>query len=495
MAVCMLALLLAPPQSMAGTPTDSTVGFYHGAPNRAGHYVVPGLTWQSVAGAHRDQAFDGRVNGHIYAQPLYWRPSGEEHGLVIAATENNNVVALDAASGVLRWQAHLGRSVSASMLPCGNIDPLGITGTPVINQAQGAIYLDAMVDNRGAPRHLVYGLRLTDGAVLPGFPIDVAAQLAARGVRFDPATQNQRGALALMEDRVLIPFGGHYGDCGDYHGTVVAIATDKPRLTAVWTTRAPKGGIWAPAGLSAADGSLFFATGNTKGVHDWQDGEGAFRVDIDLAHSTSPQDVFVPPNWKELDQDDLDLGGVTPLPLTLPGNTMKLLMALGKDGNAYLLDRTHLGGIGGALAVYRAAEGIIITAAAAYPVGGEVQVIYQANRVVCPDGRSVSGLGSLTVTAQSGKHLRSAWCARLDGGGAPIVTTSDGSSDPIVWVVGAQGDDRLHGYRGDTGQEIYSGSGSDDRLKGLRHLATILAAAGRFYVAGDGRIYAFTLPH
>jgi hypothetical protein len=223
--------------------------------------------------------------------------------------------------------------------------------------------------------------------------------------------------------------------------------------------------------------------------------EGVFRVDIDLAHSTSPQDVFVPPNWKQLDQDDLDLGGVTPLPLSLPGHAVKLLLALGKDGNAYLLSRAHLGGIGGALAVYRAAEGVIITAPAAYPVLDEVQVVYQANRVVCPDGRSVSGIGSLTVTAQSGRHLRSAWCARLDGRGAPIVTTSDGSSEPIVWVVGAEGDDPLHGYRGDTGQEIYSGSGSDDRLQGLRHLATILAAAGRFYVAGDGRIYAFTLPH
>jgi hypothetical protein len=31
-------------------------------------------------------------------------------------------------------------------------------------------------------------------------------------------------------------------------------------------------------------------------------------------------------------------------------------------------------------------------------------------------------------------------------------------------------------------------------MMGLRHFATILTAAGRFYVAGDGRIFAFDLP-
>ena len=33
-------------------------------------------------------------------------------------------------------------------------------------------------------------LRLPDGGVLPGFPIDVATELAAHGIRFDPAAQD-----------------------------------------------------------------------------------------------------------------------------------------------------------------------------------------------------------------------------------------------------------------------------------------------------------------
>jgi hypothetical protein len=70
-----------------------------------------------------------------------------------------------------------------------------------------------------------------------------------------------------------------------------------------------------------------------------------------------------------------------------------------------------------------------------------------------------------------------------------IVTTSDDTADPIVWVVGAEGDNQLHGFRGDNGQAVFT----SDPLDGLRHYVTILAAAGRLYVAGDGRVFAFGL--
>ncbi len=54
-------------------------------------------------------------------------------------------------------------------------------------------------------------------------------------------------------------------------------------------------------------------------------------------------------------------------------------------------------------------------------------------------------------------------------------------------MVGAEGDERLHAFRGDTGAPLFT----SERLKGLRHFATILAAGGRLFVAGDGRVYAF----
>jgi hypothetical protein len=87
--------------------------------------------------------------------------------------------------------------------------------------------------------------------------------------------------------------------------------------------------------------------------------------------------------------------------------------------------------------------------------------------------------------------IRTEWCSGVDGAGAPIVTTSDDTADPIVSIVGAEGDERLHGFRGDNGQELVTG----ELLPGQRHFVTVLAAAGRLYVAGDGRIFAFGLAH
>jgi hypothetical protein len=66
------------------------------------------------------------------------------------------------------------------------------------------------------------------------------------------------------------------------------------------------------------------------------------------------------------------------------------------------------------------------------------------------------------------------------------VTTTDGHSNPIVWIVGAEGDNRLHGFRGDTGEPIFT-----EAMSGLRHFQTLIASQDRLYVGADGRVYAF----
>ncbi|MGH7156358.1 MAG: hypothetical protein ACREF3_20750, partial [Acetobacteraceae bacterium] len=448
----------------------------------------PGLTWQSVSGVHRDTGFDGRIEGHVYAQPLYWHPSAAGTGLIIVATESDVVWALDAASGRVVWHTTLGRPVPRSALPCGNINPLGITGTPVIEPQTGALYLDAMVDQDGTPQHLIFGLRLADGSVLPGWPINVQQALHRFGIPFRAAQQNQRSALALLDGRIFVAFSGQFGDCGGYHGIVLGVGITPPQPAAAWATRGVKGGIWPPGGIVVADGSLFFTTGNTAHATTWADGEGVFRLGADLARTNNPRDFFAPANWKTLDDDDLDLSGVNPMAIDVPGprGPAGRIVALGKDGKAYLLDRDDLGGIGGQIAVRQVAAIPIITAPAVVETPGRVTLVYPAPDAICPDGRRQTGLTALTVTATT---LSPAWCAPLDGRGAPIVTTADGSGDPIVWVAGAEGDDRLHAFRGDTGQPLFTGA---EAITGLRRFVTILVADHRLYIAGDGRISAFT---
>jgi hypothetical protein len=472
----------------AAAPTLA-VATYHGDAARSGNFVVPDLNWARARALRLDPAFAPRISGHVYAQPLYWRPPGSASGVVFVVTESDTAYAIDAATGNTLWQRSVGTPVPLAALPCGNIDPLGITGTPVIDPATQAIYFDAVSGDGSRMRHLIYALSLRDGATLPGWPVDVAAALAAKGEHFIARVQNQRGALAILDGRVYAAYGGHLGDCGDYRGWVVGVDLGNPRDVVGWHTRARGGGIWGQGGVVSDGRSLFVATGNTFGARRWSGGDAVIRLapDLrpDLGRGERPQDFFTPADWRALDARDLDLGGSNPLLLNLPSGARQqaLVLALGKDRRAYLLDRDDLGGIGGSLAAETVASERIITAPATYPVAGGAVVALQAPGLRCPD----DDLTVLRITAGRPPAIAPAWCGAMSGMGAPIVTTIDGSAQPIVWILGAEGDGRLHGYRGDTGAPLYE----SPPLYGLRHFQTLIAVPGRLYAAADDRLYAF----
>jgi hypothetical protein len=167
------------------------------------------------------------------------------------------------------------------------------------------------------------------------------------------------------------------------------------------------------------------------------------------------------------------------------------VLALGKDSKAYLLNRDNLGGMGGSLLAETVTEGPIRTAPATWRSGDAALVAFQGAGASCPRGSNGSGLTVLRITSGARPGIGTAWCASVDGRGAPIVTTTDGTTDPIVWITGAEGDNQLHGFRGDTGQVAFDGGGADGKMPGLQHFGTILATAGRLYVAGSDRVYAF----
>lgn len=181
------ALAISPIPAIA---EENSVLTYHGDNSRSGNFVVPALSWEKARSVHLNRMFDARVAGPLYAQPLYWRPSGSNTGMLFAATEDDVVQAFDATTSKELWRRAVGRPVRRSSLPCGNINPLGITGTPVIDPATQAIYFDAAVERPNGPRHEVFGLSLKDGSVLPGWPVDVAETLQRAGRHFDPRIQN-----------------------------------------------------------------------------------------------------------------------------------------------------------------------------------------------------------------------------------------------------------------------------------------------------------------
>lgn len=462
---------------------------YHGDAGRSGNFVVPALTDGKARTLHLDPAFDARVAGHLYAQPLYWRVPGANAAMLLTASENNVVQAFDAATGKELWRRSVGRPVPRSALPCGNINPLGVTGTPAIDPDTQAIYFDAAVDETGGPRHKLFALSLKDGSVLPGWPVDVASALQKAGKRFDPRTQNQRTALTVLDGMVYAGYSGHFGDCGDYRGWIVGFSLHDPGKIVSFETRARGGGIWAPGGFPVVGHDIFFATGNTFGARTWSDGEAVFRVGPDLRHSDNRRDYFAPSDWKSLDGSDGDLGGSNPIPVNVSrsGGSQALMIALGKDGKAYLLDRNNLGGIGGQLTAATVSEDAIRTSPAAYPLGDDAMVAFEGRGARCPRSTRGEGLTVLKIHGGSPPAMTTAWCAAVKGRGSAMVTTTDGRANPIVWMLGAEGDDRLHVFRGDNGAPIAASS----PMRGLRHFQTLIATHDRLYVGADDRIYAF----
>src|SRR4029450_1698454 len=87
-----------------------------------------------------------------------------------------------------------------------------------------------------------------------------------------------------------------------------------------------------------------------------------------------------------------------------------------------------------------------------------------------------------------------AWNVSQSGQGSPWVTTTDGTNNAIVWVVGAQGDQKLHGYDGDTGAVIFAGGGGNELMTGTRKWNSGVVARGSIYIANDNKVYKFNVP-
>jgi outer membrane protein assembly factor BamB len=463
---------------------------HHNHDSRDGLYVDPAFTQSAAANLTRDLAFDGTIVGNVYAQPLYVENGPGGRAMVIAVTESNNVYALDAAEGSVIWQRNVGVAVDRDFLPCGNIDPLGITGTPIIDLGSRSLFLDAMTtpDGGTTKKHLIFSLNVDTGDINPGWPVDVDATAVFQGTHFTSTVQNERAALGLVGSILYVPYGGHAGDCGTYRGWVVGVPINNPATVTAWATSAIGGGIWGVGGVASDGTNPFIASGNTFNTGGtWSGGEAVIRFQPGPIFSGSPSDYWVPTNWFQLDGGDVDLGGSGPLLVDVPGATpSNLVVQLGKDGNAYLLNRSNLGGIAAPVASSQVSGNSIIQAAATYRTNQGTYVAFRA---------SGSTLATFRITATNPPTITNGWSVSRNGCGSPFVTSTDGTNNMIVWVVGASGDQRLHGYDGDTGTVVYAGGGPNELMAGTHSYNTTgIAARGRIYISTDNKLYAFAVP-
>jgi Fibronectin type III domain/PQQ enzyme repeat len=485
--ICILSLVGAGLWSAVSVNAQVNIIQEHNHLSRDGLYIDSAFTRSAAATVRRNLNFNGTISGNVYAQPLYIEGGPSGRARVIVVTESNNIYALDAITGTVIWQRNVGPPVTSG-LPCGNISPLGITGTPVVHLASRSLFFDAMI-NGVIKKHFIFKVNVDTGATNAGWPVDVNAKARYNGMTFTSSIQNQRAALGLVNNVVYVPYSGHFGDCGTFHGWVVGVPVNNPSSVTAWATRALGGGIWGHGGVASDGTNMFVVTGNTFNTGgNWGGGEAIIRLQAGPVFSGSPANYWAPTNWLSLDNGDTDLGGCGPVLINVPGATpSQLALALGKDGKAYLLNRNNLGGITAPVASANVANSVRGQSAATYRTSLGTYFVFR---------NGSSAVSAYKITATNPPRIIPAWTVSQNGQGSPWVTTTDGTNNAIVWVVGSEsgGDQRLHGYNGDTGAVVYAGGGPNELMTNTRKWNTGIVGRARIYFAASNKVYAFTVP-
>ncbi len=332
-------------------------------------------------------AWHATLDGAVYGQPLL---VGD---MVIAATEHDSIYALNAENGHIDWRVNVGTPVPLSELPCGGIDPLGITSTMVYDRDYGLIY--ALAETSGY-HHVLVGVSFADGTIKVERDIPTPDG--------QPKYDQQRPGLTIEDGRVYIAFGGLEGDCGPYRGSVVGVPLTGggPLITYVVPT-SREGAIWGTAGpVTGPDGTLYVSVGNGSTTSKVFDGSDSVTA---LSPALRRTGIFAPASWYQDSLGDLDLGSTQPA--LLPDGR---ILADGKSGTAYLLNAAHLGGVGGELAQRR-----VCGAYGAAAVSGST--VYEP-----------CGSGGMAALSTAGDSIRILWRGPSDAAGSPVV------GGGAVWV-------------------------------------------------------------
>jgi hypothetical protein len=301
-------------------------------PSRDGNFTQPLLMKAKVATMAADAAFKATFNGAMWASPLYLDQGPGGKGIFIAVTTGNDIFALDETDGHTVWTKNIGNSPQNNGVPCGNIHPLGILSTPVIDPKPGAdgfatIYVAGAIGTNSITAHEVHARSAKDGTERAGWPANasnaMAAAAQAAGFQYNVGASNQRSALSLVNGILYVAYGGHIGDCGGYHGYVVAIDTANPTNAHAWTTGGTGEAIWAAGGMASDGNGVIAITGNsTVGANTHADSEEVVRVTGMATVTRNNANIFYPSDWRDhLDANDLDFGSNSPVLISVPGAT------------------------------------------------------------------------------------------------------------------------------------------------------------------------------
>jgi hypothetical protein len=493
--------------------TPLSVTTYHGDDARTGANVRERLLTPRVVNVRQfGKLASYAVDGQIYGQPLYLAAVSVGgrgvHEVVYVATEHDSVYAFDAAPRARESRMPLWRvsfldsrrgvtSVPAADFRCEAIEPeIGITSTPVIDAATGTLYVVGMTKERsGAGYSYVQRLHALDvrtGAERAGSPVIIEASApggadGTHNVVFNPANHKQRAGLALVHGVVYTLWASHCDRPRPFHGWLIGYDAHTLKQTVVYNTtpNGDEGAFWSAGAAPAVDarGDLFVVSGN--GSFDL----GSTPPDLSSSYlklSPGPGlrllDSFTPHDYARLNLHDLDLaaGGTVLLPDEVgSAQHPHLLVAAGKDGRIYLLDRDRLGAA--QITDDRGAVQRLDGALHSYYFGDPAY--FDRRLYFCSSFDRLKAFGlrdgalSLAPLSQS-RHIY------VYPGCQPSVS-ANGSTDGIVWTIDDPGTLRAYDAS-DLDVELYN----SDQNPGRDHLGNYVKFSVPTVVAG--RVYAGT---
>jgi hypothetical protein len=291
------------------------------------------------------------------------------HDVVYVVTENDTVYAIDAESGAVLKSRHLGTPVPRPLNCENNGNAVGINSTPTIDVATRTLYLIAYRMEGASPVHELHALDLATLNDKPHSPIQVAAANTLKNgstYSFDSSVQRQRPALLQANGNIYAGFGS-FCDFKAAQSRGWVLGWNQATLQALghselpdkvlapsstfdcyhhtpWTSNHPcyLSSIWMSGFGLASDekGHIYFTTGNTTpGIYDstWNLAESVIKLSDQL---DKVDDFFTPADENGLDWGDTDFGsgGALVLP-DQPGPMPHLVVAAGKEGNLFIMNR------------------------------------------------------------------------------------------------------------------------------------------------------------
>ncbi|MGE8133994.1 c-type cytochrome [Novosphingobium subterraneum] len=374
------SLTLAAP-GIAGQSDAVDKTTFHGNAAREGwNRAETVLTPEAVAGRAFGQIwqspvfdFAGTAPPRLFASPLYLGSvlqrsgplAGQSVPVAYAVASTGfayAVLAVDRgglSAGTILWR----RQLTAN--PCQNGE-MGSISTPVIDKAAGRIYVTSCRDDWAWD---VHALDLATGDEAKGWPLEISHRTVPASVnrngttRFEPGQiYFQRGALNLSADgaQLYITFGP------DQQGFLVSVNTRKPAIASAFSSMPrsdmQQGGMWGASGATIdAQGRIHVVTGASfasalakRGIPGvYPESDGAWGQSI-LQFTDDPRTglkltgTYSPFNYCQTAAADIDIasGGAVAIELDPRRTATPHLLAqgAGKQGVAYLLDRSRLPG-------------------------------------------------------------------------------------------------------------------------------------------------------